>query len=117
MLFQINYPPIFFEKIYNKSYLSIFGYDSSINDIACFAVINIVNNSNAEILSIGVVKEFQGKKIGSKLLNKILEELTNMGINRVKLIVSASNDIAIKLYKRFGFRIEHEDPNYYKELD
>jgi ribosomal protein S18 acetylase RimI-like enzyme len=117
MIFKINYNEDFFEKIYKNEYLSIFGYDSILNEITCFAVINIVDRFNAEILSLGVLKEYQGKRIGSKMLNKVLEELTNMGINRVRLIVSASNNVAIKLYKRFGFIIEDEDLEYYKGLD
>jgi ribosomal-protein-alanine N-acetyltransferase len=117
MLFKINYPSEFFEKIYNNKYLSLYGYDTYINEIVCFTVINVDDNNNAEILSFGVVKEFQGKRIGSKLLNKVLEELTNMGINRVGLIVSKHNNIAFNLYNKFGFIVKCEDPNYYTGLD
>lgn len=117
ILFKISYPDEYFDFIYTNKYLSIFGYDININDLACFAVINIINENEAEILSFAVIKEYQGKKVGSKLLNKLIEELANMGIDRVKLIVSALNVVAINLYKKFGFLVEKEDPSYYKHLE
>jgi ribosomal protein S18 acetylase RimI-like enzyme len=59
------------------------------------------------------VKEYQNKKLGSKLLKKIIEELTIKGVNYITLIVQKNNTFAIKLYKNFGFKIDNFLPNYY----
>ncbi len=46
--------------------------------------------------------EHRGKGIGSELLNSILAELKNQGIDAASLSVDPRNP-AIRLYKRFGF--------------
>jgi ribosomal protein S18 acetylase RimI-like enzyme len=115
-LFKITYPDDFFEKILNKTYFTITGSIKSFQ-VICFAIININYKKRiAEILSFGVLKEFQGKHYGTKLMRKINEELKSIGINEVKLVVQKINKIAISLYEKFGFRLVKEDPNYYKVL-
>ena len=117
-LFKISYPEEFFEKILNKTYHTIVGITKNFKDLICFAVLNIENNNKiAEILSFGVIKEFQGKKFGTKLLNKIIEEMKILGIKNISLIVQVTNGIAINLYKNFGFETVKEDSNYYHILE
>ena len=62
----------------------------------------------------GVVKEYQGQKLGSKLLNKIIEELTNLGMESIELITQQNNKAAISLYKNFDFQIEYSYSYYYR---
>jgi ribosomal protein S18 acetylase RimI-like enzyme len=114
LIFKVAYPEDFFKKIYDKKYFTIFGMDKSSKELICFAVIDIkLEEKNADILALGVVKEYQNKKIGSCLLKKVLEELTCMGINNSNLMVQQTNQNAIKLYKKFGFRIEKNFDDYY----
>jgi ribosomal protein S18 acetylase RimI-like enzyme len=114
LLFKVNYPEEFFRKIYLKQYFTIFALDSSNKEIAAFSVIEIINKKcQAVILALGVVKEFQGKGLGSVILQKSLEELTCCGVQQVDLIVQKINDTAIKLYQKFGFIIKEELLNYY----
>src|SRR5436853_392904 len=77
----------------------------------------IFDKKYAEICSFAVVKEFQGKKIGTLFLKRILEELKLTGIKEVKLVVQVTNIPAVKLYKNFGFNIIKEDDMYYNCFD
>ena len=111
-LFKVKYTDEYFQNIYNNKYFTIFGLDKNSHEIMCFANLEI-NISIAKILTFAVVKEFQNKKVGSKLLKKIIEELTLKGISYILLIVQKCNKAAVFLYQKFGFIIENELPNYY----
>jgi ribosomal protein S18 acetylase RimI-like enzyme len=115
VLFKITYPESFFEKVYrSEEYQTILGIDKSSKELLCFAVIEIRdNNHSADILALGVIKEYQNKKLGSKLLQKILEELTLIGVNNVFLYVQQINENAIRLYTKFGFQIDEDLNDYY----
>ncbi len=52
---------------------------------------------------LGVSKNYQGKGIGKKLLEKSIIEAKNLGCNVMKLEVRKNNLIAINLYKKHGF--------------
>jgi ribosomal protein S18 acetylase RimI-like enzyme len=116
LLFSIRYPDSFFQSIYNNSYYTILGLDIATKELTSFAVIDIKSNI-AEVLALGVIKEYQNKRVGSNLLTKVLEELVVFGVKRVKLIVNSNNQNAIKLYKRAGFIEIDEDVNYYRGLE
>jgi ribosomal protein S18 acetylase RimI-like enzyme len=118
LLFKVNYPEDFYEKIKSKEYNTILGLEKSSKQLICFSVLHIKSNKKkAVLLAFGVVKEFQNKKIGTKILQKTLEELTIMGIETVTLIVQQSNESAIRLYKKFGFEVDKELNEYYYYFD
>lgn len=54
-------------------------------------------------LGMGVLPEFRGQGVGSRLLTAALEAARAAGLTRVDLEVFASNDRAIALYERHGF--------------
>ena len=113
-IFKIVYPEDFFTDIYNKKFHSIIGLVKDTKEVLCFSHIEIdKKNKKAKILTLGVVKEYQNKGIGTRLMNKVLEELTIMGIADVSLIVQELNVAAIKLYTKFDFNIEKKMENYY----
>ncbi len=114
LIFKVCYPEEFFKKVYDRKYFTIFGIEKLSKELTCFAVLDInQEEKSADILALGVVKEFQSKKLGSTLLKKIIEELTSMGISEVKLIVQHVNLIAIKLYEKYGFSKLKCLENYY----
>ena len=116
-LFKINYPNEFYTKISNKTYHTITGITKS-SDVICFAILNInFTNRSCEILSFGVLKEFQGRHYGSKLMQKLTEELKIMGLTEISLIVQKTNRIAISLYEKFGFKVIMQDSDYYNMLE
>jgi len=57
-------------------------------------------------LGIGLLREYRGLGLGSKLLNKTLITAIERGLERVELDVYASNHNAINLYKNFNFKVE-----------
>lgn len=55
-------------------------------------------------LGVAVVKEWRGRGVGTALLQMLLEWAeSNPVIEKVCLDVFATNDVAIRLYKRLGF--------------
>ena len=68
---------------------------------------------------LGHIKDFavhpdrQGEGIGATLLERALSILNGANTSRVKLEVRAGNDVAIRLYRSFGFTHHHTVPRYY----
>ena len=59
----------------------------------------------AEVLSIVVSDQTQGKGIGKALMQAAFEEFQRQGIYRVKVAVEAQNAIANAFYRRCGFNL------------
>ena len=68
----------------------------------------------AEILSLGVDKDFQRYGIGSELLSAFLEKLKSNKARRVFLEVRVDNTAAEGLYKKHGFEVVGKRKNYYE---
>ena len=58
------------------------------------------------VLGMGVVREFRGQGLGSRMLGAVLDTADARGIRRAELVVLADNGPAIALYERFGFEVE-----------
>jgi ribosomal-protein-alanine N-acetyltransferase len=58
----------------------------------------------AFVQTIAVAREAQGKGVGARLLQALLDEAARRRQRRVMLEVRADNDRAIALYERFDFR-------------
>ena len=52
---------------------------------------------------IGVAPKFQGRGIGSLLVDFVLKHLKSLGFDGVRILVGVNNTNAIKLYTKFGF--------------
>ncbi|MFO1444061.1 GNAT family N-acetyltransferase [Bacillus sp. Bva_UNVM-123] len=57
-------------------------------------------------LVIGILKEYRGQGIGSKLFQRLDEWAKTHHISRLELTVVTKNEIAVALYKKSGFEIE-----------
>lgn len=57
-------------------------------------------------LGMGLIPEFRGKGLGSRLLSSVLDHAKRFGLEKVELNVYTSNGPAIALYKKFGFEQE-----------
>ena len=67
----------------------------------------------ADVATIAVVPEIRRKGVASKMIETMLVEAKRRGMKRMLLEVRTTNVAAIALYKRFGFEIIAERPNYY----
>jgi ribosomal-protein-alanine N-acetyltransferase len=67
----------------------------------------------ADIGTIAVIPEFRGIGVGSKFMQMIFAEARSRGANRIMLEVRVNNQHAIEVYKKYGFQILIERPNYY----
>ncbi len=68
----------------------------------------------AYITNIAVSENFRMKKLGSKILNTLINFSKTQNINRISLEVRVSNKPAISLYEKFGFLNEGIRKNFYK---
>lgn len=62
--------------------------------------------SHCGVLGMGLLPEFRGQRIGTRLIRAALDEARRIGLHRVELTVRESNARAIALYKSMEFRIE-----------
>lgn len=67
----------------------------------------------ADVATIAVAQDFQRQGIGSMLFQKILDYAKDHEVRRVFLEVRTNNQTAIEMYKKNGFEIVAERPNYY----
>lgn len=71
----------------------------------------------AEILSIGVKPAYRSLGVGEALLKDCIRELQRMGMDELFLEVAKSNQIALKLYRKLGFKGVGHRRNYFKSQD
>lgn len=55
-------------------------------------------------LGIVVVREYQGKGVAKQIMTALLNKAEKLGLSYIQLSVDITNDKAIKLYERFGFK-------------
>ncbi len=69
----------------------------------------------ADVQTIAVIPEFEGKGIGSALLTELIEEARRRQAADVLLEVREDNPRAQALYRRFGFEQIHVRRRYYRD--
>ncbi len=89
-----------------------------------FAILRLINPlflngsmtkfEEAEILFIAIAPNFRHRNIGSKLLQRLLEEVTYFEVRTVWLEVRESNQNAIHFYKNNNFFYQYTRKNYYQ---
>lgn len=70
-----------------------------------------------EIVYIEVKEEFRNQKIGSKLMDHLLEIGRSKNIENITLEVNVNNSFAIKLYEKYDFKTVAIRKNYYDGVD
>ncbi len=63
-------------------------------------------NKHCTRIIIGVLQEFMGQHVGTKLFDKIIKWAKLHRISRFELTVMVHNERAIRLYQKVGFEIE-----------
>ena len=67
---------------------------------------NAKRNKHSAYIVMGVLKEYRGKGIGTRLFKKLEQWAFHQSIHRLELTVVTRNKAAISLYKKMGFEIE-----------
>ena len=96
------------DKQYSKPVGSlIIAYDGE-KAVACVALRRL-DIETAELKRMFVRQEYQGHKIGLRLLKQILDIAQKLGYKKVRLDTISTMEAALKLYRSFGF---YEIPAY-----
>jgi ribosomal-protein-alanine N-acetyltransferase len=66
-----------------------------------------------ELLSLGVVPAYRGRRIAGALIEAVFERVRAEGVARVYLEVAEDNDVARRLYEAHGFAPIGRRPGYY----
>lgn len=82
------------------------------NELVGYA--GIKGRFEADLMTMGVVRDFRGQGIGKLLLNACLEWAFKRGCERIFLEVRESNLSAIGLYQASGFEVIGGVKNYYQ---
>ena len=61
---------------------------------------------HAVYIVIGILKDYRGQGIGTKLFVRLEEWARNRGIHRLELTTVTKNEPGVALYKKMGFEIE-----------
>jgi [ribosomal protein S18]-alanine N-acetyltransferase len=69
------------------------------------------------INNLAVLPEFRRQGIASKILGRVFAEGRKVGAGRATLEVRRSNDVARRLYERFGFTVAGVRRGYYRQPD
>lgn len=67
------------------------------------------------VVSIAVVPEYRRRGIGERLLKELLRKFEERGCERARLEVGVTNEAAIKLYRKLGFKIVRKIERYYRD--
>ncbi|MDG6925639.1 MAG: GNAT family N-acetyltransferase [Nitrososphaerota archaeon] len=67
------------------------------------------------IISVAVLREYRGRGVGTKLIREALEEVRKENGKECYLEVRITNEGAIELYKRLGFKVTSTLHGYYKD--
>lgn len=120
----VNYSSVFFDYFKNNAvefdvdYLNVENpflknYVYLENDIPVGLISYSLIYDRIELEYIWVSFEHRKRGIASKLMDKMFEE----NVNNVTLEVRTSNNKAIALYKKYGFKIVSTRNNYYGNED
>lgn len=69
----------------------------------------------AHLTVIAIKPDYQGQGLGQLLLCHLLEQAVRQKLERATLEVKISNQIALSLYKKFGFQIAGTRKGYYQK--
>ena len=68
----------------------------------------LTQNQHSAYLVLGVLEDYQGQGIATKLFNRVFEWAKEVEITRLELTVIKDNTKAFNLYRKMGFVLEGE---------
>jgi ribosomal protein S18 acetylase RimI-like enzyme len=79
-------------------------FDTTTGKPAGISLVSFVGSRVAHIAELSVAPDARGAGLGHELLRQSAAGLAHAGAERISLTVTATNEEAIRLYTRFGFR-------------
>jgi len=112
-----DFRPIFKNEFLARDYFWIF--ESNKKDIGmCTIALGKTRMAHvANIGSLAIHPEMQGKKMGPQVMHTILDFLQDKGLKRITLGVEADNPRALALYQKFGFIVDGIFPKNFRRAD
>jgi ribosomal-protein-alanine N-acetyltransferase len=77
----------------------------------------VLTGQEAHIVNLGVIEHARGRRLGTRLMARLVAEALQAGAAHLTLEVRRSNDHARRLYRRFGFEPVGLRENYYQNED
>ena len=101
--------------IKNNTFTNYYIYKDN-NKVVAFINYQIMYE-RSELININVLDEYQNIGIASKLMDFMFNDLKTNGVKDITLEVKATNDKAIHLYKKYGFKEVSIRKGYYQGID
>ncbi len=70
---------------------------------------------DSHITTIAVHPEFRGRRLGEEMLVHLLDEAIERGASWITLEVRETNDVAQRLYRKYGFTVVSTRRGYYSD--
>ena len=116
---EINSNPVpwteknFLDCLRKEYYCLIQEFD---NEVSGFAI-QTISLDESHLLNIGIREEFRNRGLGQDLLDQIVHASKSMGSKKIFLEVRVSNEPAIELYSKSGFKRVSIRKSYYRLPD
>ena len=85
-------------------------------EIIGFCLVSMINDIECEIFLIAIKPGFINMKFGNKILSHCIKNAYKNGIKIFQLHVSKTNEPAIHLYKKLGFKVVKLIKKYYTTM-
>lgn len=107
------------EQMQKTSHSTIFVAEDGGDLIGYLVVVGgtAIRKKHSAYLVIGILREYRGKGVGTRLFQRMEEWAVTHGISRLELSVVTENEAGISLYKKMGFEIEGTKRNSLKIND
>jgi ribosomal-protein-alanine N-acetyltransferase len=99
-------------ELQNRNVCHIYVVRTPACPVAAFCAFWLVFDE-IHINNVAVLPQFRGQGIGTRLMEHVLAEALRLGARRATLEVRASNQAALHLYERLGFRVAATRKHYY----
>lgn len=103
------------KEIKDNEFTNYFTY--IVNDEPAAFINYYVMYERAELININVSESYQNKKIASKLLEHMINDCAEKRVTSITLEVKLTNEKAINLYKKYGFKQIGIRKGYYQGID
>ncbi|MFA7561257.1 MAG: ribosomal protein S18-alanine N-acetyltransferase [Candidatus Izemoplasmatales bacterium] len=102
-----------YEKIIDDINNPLYQYYVLVGEDIYGYVFVMIDEDKAQINSLVVLEKYRNRGYGKLMLNALLSRLKEMKVQEITLEVRPSNNFALKLYNRFGFKQVAIRKNYY----